>query len=160
LPTSKSLERIVVDATAIVSHLIGGKATKVFREAAIAEFATSQFTFDEVTAFLPKLAQKRNLALEQLASTFALLPLRLYRRDSYEAEIDEAKKRIQDPNDVELLALALRLKAPVWTNDRRDFRSAGILFYRTGKLLRMMEDGNLAVLPPTAAPPAPPTSSP
>jgi predicted nucleic acid-binding protein len=160
LPTSRNLERIVVDATAIVSHLIGGKATRIFREAAITEFATSQFTFGEVTGFLPKLAVKRKLVMEQLTSTLALLPLSIYRRDTYEAEIDEAKKRIQDSNDVELLALALHLKAPVWTNDRRDFGTAGIVFYRTGRLLRMMENGDLAVVTRPSGQPDPSTPSP
>jgi predicted nucleic acid-binding protein len=44
----------------------------------------------------------------------------------------------KDQDDVELLALALRMKIPVWTNDR-DFRNTGVQTYTTAQLLKLLK---------------------
>ena len=46
----------------------------------------------------------------------------------------------RDPDDVDLLALALHLKAAVWSNDR-DFRDAGIELWTTAELLAELDRG-------------------
>jgi predicted nucleic acid-binding protein len=60
-------------------------------------------------------------------------------RTDYAAAIPEAKKRIEqrDPDDVELLALALAFNIPVWSNDN-DFEDAGIQWLTTEKLLQRL----------------------
>jgi len=50
-----------------------------------------------------------------------------------------ARKRIgkRDPDDVDLLALALELKIPIWSNDG-DFEGTGIEWYPTAQLLKKL----------------------
>ena len=72
------------------------------------------------------------LALEKL-------PLRSYERPQYSSKILEARRRIasRDPEDVDLLALSLRLDIPIWSNDA-DLQTAGVKCYTTAKLLKML----------------------
>ena len=53
--------------------------------------------------------------------------------------VKEASKRLsgRDEDDVELLALALKLEIPIWSNDR-DFRHAEIEVYTTARLLKKL----------------------
>jgi len=51
----------------------------------------------------------------------------------------EAKRRIagRDVNDVDLLAMALKLGYPIWTNDQ-DFEQTGTTLYTTATLLESL----------------------
>lgn len=61
----------------------------------------------------------------------------------YAAKLAEAERRIgrRDPNDVDLLALALHLRVPVWSNDN-DFEDAGVEWYTTAELLQKLGPPN------------------
>jgi predicted nucleic acid-binding protein len=52
------------------------------------------------------------------------------------AKLAEVRRRIgeRDPDDVDLLALALSLRVPVWSNDN-DFESARAAWFTTAELL-------------------------
>ena len=60
-------------------------------------------------------------------------------RATYLGAVPEAARRIgrRDPDDVELLALALHAKVPVWSNDN-DFEDAGVPWHTTAELLRRL----------------------
>jgi len=141
LKTSKNIETIVVDANPIISALIkGAAAIKVFWNTDIKEFATTEFTLIEVKSYIPRLAKKAGLMKEVLVFDLALLPLKVYSEDFYKPCLKEAKDRIgeRDPKDVDILALTLQLKVPIWTNDK-DFEIAGVENYSTGRLLKLYE---------------------
>lgn len=137
--TSKPPERLVVDANPIISALLGGAALRAFWNDAIREWATTQFTVNEVLSYLPQLASKIYVPKEMLRLELELLPLVIYKKESYRDFISEARRRIagRDENDVDLLALALKLSYPIWTNDR-DFEQAGPTLYTTAKLLKSL----------------------
>lgn len=56
--TSRKPEKLVVDANPILSALLGGKATHLFFDAGISEFAVTESALDEVHYYIPKVAQK------------------------------------------------------------------------------------------------------
>ncbi len=137
--TSKPPERLVVDANPMISALLGGAALRAFWNEAVKEWATTQFTVNEVRFYLPRLASKIHVPEEVLRLELELLPLTIYKKESYRDFISEAKKRIaeRDENDVDLLALALKLDYPIWTNDQ-DFEQTGTTLYTTAKLLESL----------------------
>lgn len=139
--SSKLPARLAVDANPMVSAAIGGKARRVFEEGTDTEFLTTAFTTNEVRQYLPALVLKRGVSLEDLQSGLDNLPVILIPKDAYQHRLPEAQALIQDPDDVELLALALELKVPIWTKDS-DFNPSGIECYRTGNLLRMLDTEN------------------
>jgi len=137
--TSKPPERLVVDANPIISALLGGAALRAFWNEAIKEWATTQFTVNEVLSYLPQLASKIHVPEEMLRLELELLPLTIYKRESYRDFVSEARRRIaaRDKNDVDLLALGLKLGYPIWTNDQ-DFEQTGTTLYTTAKLLEAL----------------------
>ena len=137
--TSKPPERLVVDANPIISALLGGAALRAFWNETVKEWATTQFTVKEVLSYLPQLASKIQVPEEILRLELELLPLTIYKKESYRDFNSEAKKRIaaRDENDVDLLALELKLDYPIWTNDQ-DFEQTGPTLYTTAKLLEVL----------------------
>ena len=57
----------------------------------------------------------------------------------YLAALPEAEKQIghRDPDDVEILALALHLRLPIWSNDN-DFECAKVEWFTTAELLKQL----------------------
>ena len=70
----------------------------------------------------------------------ATLPVTKVARTEYAVQLPEARRRIgrRDPDDVEILALALHLGVPIWSNDN-DFEDAGIAWYTTARLLAALD---------------------
>jgi predicted nucleic acid-binding protein len=137
--TSKPPERLVVDANPIISALLGGVALRAFWNDVVKEWATTQFTINEVLSYLPRLANRIHVPKEMLRLELELLPLTVYKKEFYRDFVSEAKRRIaaRDVNDVDLLALALKLDYPIWTNDK-DFAQTGTTLYATAKLLETL----------------------
>ena len=136
MPTSRRPDRLVVDANPILAALLGGQARRLFFEAPIREFAVPETVLAEVTEHLPRLALKLGMGPSLLDYALDLLPLRPYPPRAYRASVVAARKQIadRDPDDVDALALALRLDVPVWSNDR-DFEGTGIERMATAELL-------------------------
>ncbi len=138
MPTSRRLERLVVDANPILAALLGGMARRIFFETDIQEFAIPHVTITEVRGHLPRVALKVGVETATLEYALDLLPLRSYATRTYRERMPEARRRIseRDPKDVDVLALSLHLGLPLWSNDR-DFEAAGIEYLTTARLLAM-----------------------
>jgi len=131
---SKLPARLVVDANVILSATVGGKAAGLMWSIP-SELVTTTHTLREVARYLPTLADKAEVPLEVALGALHLLPITIYRRTFYRAEAAQARDLIwsRDPNDVDLLALALKVRSPIWTNDR-DFQGLGVEIYTTAQL--------------------------
>ena len=136
MPISKLFARLAVDANPLLSALIGGAAYRVLLSPRIGEFVAPFAVVEEVREYLPVLARKYRLDRHLLELTLAVLPVHMYNRESYAEYLSEAGRRMErrDPRDVDLLALALKFQAPVWSNDR-DFASAEVEWWTTARLL-------------------------
>jgi predicted nucleic acid-binding protein len=137
LRTSKPLKRLAADANVILSAAAGKAALRLFLVEGV-EFVTTSFNIEEVGEYLSMIARKYSLSETVLQSQLKLLPLTIYDRSFYDDYMPKASKKLsdRDPEDIELLALALKLKAPVWTNDRH-FKHTGIEVYTTAQLLKI-----------------------
>jgi len=104
------------------------------------EIATTQFNIEEVRKYLGVIAERYRLSEEILESQLKLLPLKIYPKHFYEDRIPKATKRMagRDEDDVELLALALKLNVPVWSNDS-DFKDSGLEVHTTARLLKILK---------------------
>ena len=137
MPSSGLPSRLVVDANPILAALLGGQARRVFFETSIREFAVPEIVLSEVREHVPRLARKLGTLPAFLEYGLDLLPLRRYPARAYRGTMVEAKRRIgsRDP-DIEVLALALRLQAPLWSNDR-DFEGTGVEQMTTPDVLKL-----------------------
>jgi predicted nucleic acid-binding protein len=102
----------------------------------IEEVLTTNTTLAEVQEYAGSLARKKRLPLDLVLLAVATLPVTVVPRDGYSNFLREARARIgrRDPDDVELLALALARDAPIWSNDN-DFSECGAPWFTTAALL-------------------------
>ena len=138
MSTSRKPEKLVVDANPILSALLGGKAKRLFFDAGITEFAVPEFALEEANSYIPKMAKKLDVSPAFLQYALDLLPLTVYGPKAYRQSVKKAKIQIEhrDPRDVEILALALELERPLWTNDK-DFEDTSVETFTTAELLAM-----------------------
>ena len=108
----------------------------------VGELATTEHTVREVIEYIPELARKprvREAGITEADLYFALVvaPLTIYTREFYEEKLEAAYKEIgeRDPEDVDLLALALKVRAPIWSNDQH-FRGLKVKWWTTARLLQ------------------------
>lgn len=133
------LRKLAADANVILSAVAGKAALRIFLKEDI-EIITTQFNVNEVREYLGVIAEQYAFSEEILESQLKLLPLKIYPRHLYEDFIKKASKKLsdRDEDDIELLALAMKLNVPVWSNDR-DFQHSGIEVYTTAKLLKILK---------------------
>lgn len=74
----------------------------------------------EVQKYFPKLQEKLRVSKDNLNSLLNSLPIKVYSRRFYQEKFKNAQKVIEkiDRKDVELLALALKMGAIIWSQDR------------------------------------------
>jgi predicted nucleic acid-binding protein len=139
LQNSERLRELAADANVILSAVAGNAALRIFLEKDI-EIVTTQFNIDEVREYLSVIAGKYEIREEILKSQLKLLPLKIYQNDFYREFLFSDAKRLsgKDEDDTELLALAMKLKIPIWSNDR-DFKLTGVELYTTAKLLKILK---------------------
>jgi predicted nucleic acid-binding protein len=131
--------QLVADANVLLSAIIGGRAALALRHENVEKVFTPAAAYDEVFEYLPVLARKERLDLDALLLARAALPVTVVERTEYQNKLSMAKRRMgkRDPDDVDVLALALALNVPVWSNDD-DFTDAGIEWYTTAELLKSL----------------------
>lgn len=134
---ARSAVRLVADANVLLSAVIGGRAKLIVEHPKVDEILTTEFTLAEVHEYAGVLAKKKRLAADIVLLAVAALPVNVINRDVYRRRVPEAVKRIgsRDRGDVELLALALHLQVPIWSNDK-DFEETGVELFTTEDLLR------------------------
>ena len=131
--------RLVADANVLLSALVGGRAGIALTHAVVEQVYVAAATLGEVQEYVPVLARKKRLRLDVLLLSLAALPVVVVERAEYLERIPEAVKRLgqRDPDDVDVLALALHLGVPVWSNDD-DFRETGVEWLTTATLLKRL----------------------
>jgi len=130
-----------VDANAVLSALIGGKASRVFVEAKGVRFVTTTVVAGEIKEYIPVLAKKKGLSRDVMEAAFSLLGLEIVKKEDYSEQIPLALDLIgmRDPDDVELVALALALNYPVWTNDNDLVELEQVKTFTTAEILCLLE---------------------
>jgi predicted nucleic acid-binding protein len=128
--------KLAADANVLLAAVLGGRAGLILGSTAVEEILTAETTFAEVEEYAVVLARKRRLPTDLLLLAVASLPVIIVEREAFANSISEAKRRIgrRDPDDVEILALAIHFHIPIWSNDK-DFEDCGIQRYTTEDLL-------------------------
>ena len=131
--------KLAADANVLLSALIGGQAARVLRHPEVDEILTTESTLMEVQEYAAVLARRKGLDADLVLLAAASLPVNTVPRKTYAASLLDARRRIahRDPDDVDLLALALYFRVPLWSNDN-DFADAGIVRYTTASLLSFL----------------------
>ncbi len=121
---------IVLDANILFRAILGTKVPEQLnRYKTRVDFFTPTFCYEELRKHIPKIAKVKILPIEPLNEAIeklekVVLPLD---KDVYSHREQKAKDRIseRDINDWPIVALALTLNCPVWTEDQ-DFFGTGL----------------------------------
>ena len=128
-------KRVVIDANILIRAVLGRRVSDLFDEyRAEVEFCTPPLTFTEAERHLPAVAAKRDLDLGKILDSLSRLRrvVSIVSDDALLVRHDAALARIgqRDPNDWPLVAAALALDCPIWTEDR-DFFGVGVATWTT-----------------------------
>ncbi len=126
----------------MLSALLGGAARELLFAGEFAFYST-QHTLFEVAKYVPSLAARLGLREQDLFREYQFLPIVACQPDQYELHLVEANRMIggRDLKDVPILALALALECPLWTEDHDFDGLPGVTVRRTADLLRALRRG-------------------
>jgi len=131
----ESLAVVVADANALLAILTGLASSKVL--ATPVKLHTARFTWNEAMEYLPSFVVRYGVDLEIMMECSEQLDIRIWEKPAYRGQMAEAAAFMKDPDDVELAALALHLKAPVWSNDNH-FKGFPTGRYTTAEILKKL----------------------
>jgi predicted nucleic acid-binding protein len=126
---------VVLDANILIRAVFGTRVHEILdRFESDAEFYSPDVCFDDARRYIPELCHKRQLdaglalsVLDQIAKL--VIPVD---QSLYEEREQEARERIgiRDPDDWPVVAVALLLDFPIWTEDP-DFFGTGVATWTT-----------------------------
>ena len=129
---------LVLDANILIRAVLGSRVLSVLRKyGGIVEFRAPDTAFLEAREWLPEILEGRCVPV---APAMALLDqvgllVRSVDADSYSQFEDMARARIErrDADDWPILASALALDCPIWTEDT-DFFGCGVATWTTDRI--------------------------
>lgn len=128
-------KQIVMDANILIRGILGERVPQLLEQySEQVRFFTADICYQEVRQHLPAILEKRQMPPEPFLEAVDMLetvvvPLTVEVYGPFESD---ARRRIRerDVRDWPLLALALALDCPVWTEDN-DFFGTGIATWHT-----------------------------
>jgi predicted nucleic acid-binding protein len=131
-------KRIVLDANILIRAVLGKKVRGIIQGfASTTQFFTPDLCYEDAVKYLPMLFTKRNLPVEDALDVLTSLICLIHIVDTsvYSLYEDEAKQRIavRDINDWSIIATALLLDCPIWTEDN-DFFGSGIATWTSDRV--------------------------
>ena len=133
-----SIKSVAADSNVLLSAIAGRAARRVF---AVEELivVTTEHNLAEVMEYLPMFAKRYALAEDLLLQALALLPIEVFSEHEYAGELLAATKLLatRDKDDIALAALAMKLKIPIWSNDR-DYEHFPLGTFTTAELLKIL----------------------
>jgi len=130
---------IVLDANILIRAVLGRRARQLIERYAGRgiRFFTPDTAFEDAAKYLPLLLKKRGKPDVDAPAALAYLRsiIEPVERDVYKAFEREARQRLQgrDEGDWPVMATALALSCPIWTEDA-DFFGTGIAVWTTNRI--------------------------
>ena len=139
-----SSKLIILDANILIRAILGNKVrTLITDNIERIDFFTPEVCIADVQKYLPILFEKRSIPIEPALILLQDLRSLLHVVDEtiYQREKEEAQLRIKnrDLQDWPIVATALTLNCPIWTEDQ-DFFGTGISTWTTDRVHLFFED--------------------
>ena|SRR3990167_8320161 len=139
-----SSKLIILDANILIRAILGNKVrTLITDNIERIDFFTPEVCIADAQKYLPILFEKRSIPIEPALILLQDLRSLLHVVDEtiYQREKEEAQLRIKnrDLQDWPIVATALTLNCPIWTEDQ-DFFGTGISTWTTDRVHLFFED--------------------
>lgn len=131
--------QLVADANVLLSAVLGDRARLVLHHPEVERVFIAEPTLGEVQEYAIILAPKRRMHFDQVLLAVAALPVTVVERAVYTNSMSQARRLVgkRDPDDVDILALALHTGFALWSNDN-DFEESGVEWYTTAELMKRL----------------------
>ena len=131
---------VVVDANIILSALVGGRITDILLSPKLEPLAP-ELLFVEVRKHKDEIKEKSNLSETDFEVLLAILEKRIKTipLQEFSDKFQEAEQLLQDhPKDAPYIALALKLKCPFWTYEKRLQKIKDVNILTTEEIVRLI----------------------
>lgn len=133
-----SRKALVLDANILIRAVLGRKVrTLIMAYAGSVDFFTPSVCFDDAYRYLPELLNKRNIDTGPALAVLDMLSriVQPIENEWLEAFETQARLRLKqrDEQDWPILAAALALNCPIWTEDA-DFFGVGVATWTTANI--------------------------
>lgn len=138
-----SRKALVLDANILIRAVLGQKVRNlIMAHAGQIDFFAPTVCFDDARKYLPDLLSKRNLATDAALQVLDVLNRLVQRVEPEWLEAFETQARLRlrqrDEQDWPILAAAMALNCPIWTEDT-DFFGVGIATWTTTNVQNYFE---------------------
>ncbi len=129
---------LVLDANILIRAMLGSRVLGLLRKyAGQVELMAPDLVFQEAQEHLPGILQARKIPVAPAMATLDLLPalVQIVEAETYASFESIARKRLdrRDEDDWPVLAAALALGCPIWTEDT-DFFGCGVATWTTDRV--------------------------
>lgn len=134
--------RLVIDTNIVISSLLApaGLTRRLLFDSRL-RLHSPLFLLEELEAHASEIASRSGLSgIEwRIALARTTSRIRLDDLSSFKSLVDPAALFSPDPDDADYLALALHLRCPLWSNDKRLKKQARVRVLSTHELARLLE---------------------
>lgn len=132
------LQPLVLDANILVRAVLGNKVRNfLVSNGRSVEFFIPDVCLEDANKYLPEIFEKRGIVSEVALGVLSkLMPLlQVVHASFYQEYAEEAKERIgnRDMDDWPVVATAMMLNSPIWTEDQ-DFFGSGLSVWTTDRI--------------------------
>ena len=133
---------LVVDANTLFSALIKISATSDLIVDNSLMLYSVDYIFEEFEKYKDLIKKKTERTDEEFKKFMEIIKrkIKLIGYGEIEPFIEEAEKISPDPKDVQYLALALKLKCAIWSNDKRLKNQDKVIIYPTEDLMKKIKE--------------------
>ncbi|MBI2129297.1 hypothetical protein HYU07_03585 [Candidatus Woesearchaeota archaeon] len=130
---------LVIDANILFSALIKNSHVRHFILLSGHSFYIPEYIFNEFYEHIKDVEEKSGLSRDEIKSvlneiiTMANIKIILF--NDFKEYSEEAKKISPDVDDVHYFALALKLKCPIWSNDKKLQEQKTVEIYTNDKII-------------------------
>ncbi|MFH1181468.1 MAG: PIN domain-containing protein [Candidatus Woesearchaeota archaeon] len=130
---------LVVDANVIFSAIIRESRTHEILFSELMHPFTPEFFLTELEEHAKEIQKKTDKTEEEFAQLASVLKKKLIFVPLQELlpYLDEAERICPDPDDVAYFALALKLKCPIWSQDKALKEQKAVPVYSTEELMKI-----------------------
>lgn len=133
---------LVVDANIIFSALVAGQGKThelLFKNSL--QLHTPEFLLEELRKHREELTQKTSMPEKEidLALSIIFSRINIVTSQQIDNKILQAEKTSPDPDDSEYFALAMTLKCPIWSNDKKLKQQDTIKIINTTELIELLK---------------------
>lgn len=131
---------VVIDANILFSALIKNSLTSDLIFMGGLRLFSPDFMIEEFLKYESLILEKTKRTKPEVIKNLHLLKdiILIVPEEEYEKYIDSAREISPDAKDVLYLSLALKLKCPIWSNDKRLKNQEAIKVYSTSDLLECL----------------------